>query len=324
MCLKPLMTFLILTSLKKFFSAPDIVNPLSVSTRSSGKQRSILDLRHVNAFVYKQKFKCEDLSVATHIFDKGFYLFYLKSGYHHNEFFPEHRKYLAFAWDFSTGNFRYFQFCVLPFGLSSAPFIFTKMLKPLQKSCRSLSIPIAIFLDDGLGEGANHISAKLNSLIVHSDLLKSGFVPNEDKSLWEPVQIITWLGVILNTIDGSVKATDYRIVKLTTDLGTLSSQPPSRNVHVKTVASIAGQIISLFSCVGSVCRIMTRHLFAVVNSALSWDSEVLLSEDSILEINFWVNNVRSHNGKVYWRVQSLPVKVSFSDAFGPAVCVRPV
>ena len=29
---------------------PDIINPLSVSTRSSGKQRLILDLRHVNQF----------------------------------------------------------------------------------------------------------------------------------------------------------------------------------------------------------------------------------------------------------------------------------
>ena len=89
----------------------DIVNPLSVSTRTSGKQRLILDLRHVNAFVYKQKFKCEDLSVATQIFDKDYYLFKfdLKSGYHHIEIFPEHRKYLAFAWDFGTGKFRYFR-----------------------------------------------------------------------------------------------------------------------------------------------------------------------------------------------------------------------
>ena len=39
--------------------APGIFNPLSVSTRSPGKQRLILDLRHVNAFIYMQKFKCE-------------------------------------------------------------------------------------------------------------------------------------------------------------------------------------------------------------------------------------------------------------------------
>ena len=72
------------------------------------------------------------------------------------------------------------QFCVLPFGLSSAPFIFTKMFKPLLKSWRGRGIPIAIFLDDGLGGGTDPVSAKINSLVVHSDLLKSGFVPNED------------------------------------------------------------------------------------------------------------------------------------------------
>ena len=114
-----------LNLVEEIFCAPDIINPLSVSTRSSGKQRLMLDLRHVNAFLYKQKFKCEDLSVATQIFDEDCYLFKfdLKSGYHHIEIFPEHRKFLAFAWDFGTGKFRYFQFCVLPFGVSSAPFL---------------------------------------------------------------------------------------------------------------------------------------------------------------------------------------------------------
>ena len=36
---------------------PAIVNPLSVSIQSSGKKRLILDLRHVNLYIFKQKFK---------------------------------------------------------------------------------------------------------------------------------------------------------------------------------------------------------------------------------------------------------------------------
>ena len=76
---------------------------------------------------------------------------------------------------------------MLPFGLSSAPLIFTKILKPLEKSRRCRRIPIAIFLDDDLGGGIDQVSAKLHSLVVHSDLLKSGFVPNQEKSPWEPV-----------------------------------------------------------------------------------------------------------------------------------------
>jgi len=54
---------------------PDIVNPLSVSVQPSGKKRLILDLRHVNLYVFTQKFRCEDISVAIQIFSKGHYHF---------------------------------------------------------------------------------------------------------------------------------------------------------------------------------------------------------------------------------------------------------
>ena len=59
---------------EEIFCMPDIVNPLFVSTHSSGKQRLILDLRHVNSFIFKLKFKCEDF-VAIQIFDQGCHLF---------------------------------------------------------------------------------------------------------------------------------------------------------------------------------------------------------------------------------------------------------
>ena len=101
--------------------------------------------------------------------------------------------------------------------------------------------------------------------------------------------IITWLGVILYTIKCSIKATDERIAQLSYDLQILSThQHPTR---VKCVASIAGQIISLFSCVGPVARIIMRFLFSVISGAVSWDCEVLLTQDAISEIDFWRHNV---------------------------------
>ena len=48
------------------------------------------------------------------------------------------------------------------------------------------------------------------------------------------------------------------------------------------------------------------------------NSGVLLSNDFISEINFWDNNVDSLNGRVYRGVQSLLVRVSFSDASNSA------
>ena len=143
------------------------------------------------------------------------------------------------------------------FGFSSASLFSPKILKPLHKSWRSQGISIAIFLDDGLGGGADHVQAKINSLTVHSDFLKSCFVPNEGKSLSEPVQIISWLGVHLNTLDGTIRATDERTAKLSDNLAALSLYKSSSTVHVKHGASAAGQIVSLSSCVGSVACIMT-------------------------------------------------------------------
>ena len=109
-------------------------------------------MRHINLHVYKQKFKCENLHTIKNTFAKDFFVFSfdLKSGYHHVDIFPDHRKYLAFSWEFVPGRTRFFQFTVLPFGLSSAPYIFTTLLKPLETHWRAQGIPIAIFFDDGL------------------------------------------------------------------------------------------------------------------------------------------------------------------------------
>ena len=124
-------------------------------------------------------------------FDRNYYLFKfdLQSGYHHIETFPRPQKISRFCLGFWERGFKIFavlkifrahRASVLPFGFSSAPYVFTSIFKPLQKSWRSQGIPIAIFLDDGLGGGTDFVSAKVNSLVVHSDLLKSGFDPNEE------------------------------------------------------------------------------------------------------------------------------------------------
>ena len=83
-------------------------------------------------------------------------------------------------------------------GISAPGFLGIRALVSLQKSSGSQGIPTAIFLHNGLGGEADRLQAKTNSLTVHADLQESGFVPSEEKSLWKPVQIISWLGVHLN------------------------------------------------------------------------------------------------------------------------------
>ena len=133
---------------------PLVVNPLSVSVQPCGKKRLILDLCHVNKCLLNQRVKFEDWKVALSYFTKGSYMysFDLKSGYHHVEISQEHQTYLGFSWEVAdSGDEIFHVFTVLPFGLSTAPYVFTKLLKPLEKRWRLQGICIAIFLDDGWG-----------------------------------------------------------------------------------------------------------------------------------------------------------------------------
>ena len=107
------------------------------------------------------------LHTIKNFFAKGIFVFSfdLKSGYHHIDIFPDRPKYLAFSWEFVPGHTRFFQFTVLPFELSSARYIFTKLLKPLETHWRAQGIPIAIFSMIALALVHRSFQvAKLNSL----------------------------------------------------------------------------------------------------------------------------------------------------------------
>ena len=113
--------------IRELNAPPFVINALSVSVQPCGKKRLILDLRYVNKCLKKFRFKCEDCKIALSYFEKGVYMFSfdLKSGYHHIEIAEEHQTYLGFSWNLQgSQSSRYFVFAVLPFGLSTAPYIF--------------------------------------------------------------------------------------------------------------------------------------------------------------------------------------------------------
>ena len=117
---------------------PFCVNPLFVAMGK--KLRLVIDLRHANNFLVRFKFKYEDLRSLSQVLEEGHWCFTwdLRSGYHHVDICVEHKTYLGFSWRFN-GVPRYFTFAVLPFGLSSTCFCFTKLLRPLVKRWRSMS-----------------------------------------------------------------------------------------------------------------------------------------------------------------------------------------
>ena len=171
-----------------------------------------------------------------------------------------------------------------PCGISLAPYIFTKLLKSLEIHWRAQGIAIAVFFYDSVGAGSSLEAAKTSSPLVRSDLVHFGSGINDEKSVWQPSSAFSWIGFHTDTLRGFILAVDPRINKMCSDLNTVCANlNTSPFIHVKKIASIVGQIISLAQNCGNVTQIMTRFLHIVINSRRLWNSEVLRRQFKILK-----------------------------------------
>ena len=125
---------------------PVVVSPLNVITRpGSTKLRLILDLRHVNRALACPEFRYEGLHLIEHLASLNDWQIALDlaSGYHHIQMHKDAWPYLCFKW---RGKLYYY--VVLPFGLSTAPWAFTKLMQVVVLEIRSKGIPVLHYLDD--------------------------------------------------------------------------------------------------------------------------------------------------------------------------------
>ena len=107
----------------------------------------------------------------------------------------------------------------------------------------------------------------------------------------------SWIGYNIDTHTGFIFASAARIEKLCSDLNAVCANlEQSAFVHVKTIASIVGQIISMTSSCGNVSQIMTTYLHLIINSRHSWNSFVFVQDQGKQELDFWRANLKTLNG----------------------------
>ena len=296
---------------------PHVINPLTVAVGKSGKFRLVLDCRHVNNFVYKQKFRMEDSKVARHMFDKGDFLFTfdLKSAYHHIEIFREHRTFLGFAWNHNELGLKYFVFNVLPFGISSAAYIFTKTLRTLVRFWRANGLKIIMYLDDGLGGSSTFHQAALVSQMVRYDLENLGFLISHEKCVWLPSLSVVWLGLVFNSDKGTIHITEERVFKLLKAIKIVLDKCACHElrIEVRSLAAIAGQIQSLREVFGPIVSLRTRFMYYCIDSRIDWFSKVMIDSLVVDELRFWFENAMALNEQKFVVSDTFSV-MSYSDA----------
>ena len=139
-------------------------------------------------------------------------------------------------------------------------------------------------------------------------------MPNATKCVWVPVQMLEFLGVMLDSLRGVIYIPNRRLDKaLNTIVEIISVMKVHRNVKVIKVASIVGQIISMSVVIGHISQIMTRYLSADVLEAKHWEQYIQISEESMKQLVFWKDNIKLINSKDIFESQKC-TKIVFSDA----------
>eukprot|EP01094_Clydonella_sp_ATCC50884_P024628 TRINITY_DN6238_c1_g1_i1.p1 TRINITY_DN6238_c1_g1~~TRINITY_DN6238_c1_g1_i1.p1 ORF type:complete len:647 (-),score=118.45 TRINITY_DN6238_c1_g1_i1:15-1955(-) len=262
-----------------------VTSPIFVIPKATpGKYRVIIDLRYVNLYQERKRFRQEGLETVAQTVRKGDWLTSLDftSGYNHAVIRPSDRKYLGFQHRGSTYRYR-----VLPFGSSSSPWIFHKLVRPMVQLLRERGLRIVAYVDDFLIMARTKEESVRDTALALDLLGQHGWHVSLEKSEMEPKQRLDFLGLTLDTTEEprfhvpprkrrAVVREAHRILKA-----------GEGQVSRRRLARLVGMCISLARAIGC-ARVLTRRLTNVINRAKEWYEPVKLNAEARADLEEWL------------------------------------
>ena len=165
--------------------AGDFLSNIFTRPKKNGGIRLILDLSEFNLFLPYNHFKMDNIHTATQLIAPNSFLASvdLRDAYYSVAIHENSRKFLKFEWQ---GQF--WQFKVLPNGLSTAPRLFTKILKPVLSNLRKQGHTVIGYLDDTLIIANSKEQAEAAVKATTRSFIDLGFIVHPEKSVLSPTQ----------------------------------------------------------------------------------------------------------------------------------------
>ena len=277
--------------------SPGFYSRFFLVPKKSGGVRPVLDLSALNQFLRPCHFQMETAARIRLAVNPGDWAtsIDLADAYFHILIKPAFRKYLRFVWKGQT-----FQFIALPFGLASAPYIFTKVVKEFMSLQRAQGHRVRDYLDDWLVLASSKEQALLstNHLLMNSTLF--GFQIKPEKCDLIPSQVFNYLGMTFDTVNFTVKPSVDRIEGIT-HLILLIFQ--GQEVSRRRLHRLLGKMESM-SALLPLARVYKRPLQREVARRFSkdspWESVVPLGPWFKIAIQQWTDQ--------QWLHSSVPIR----------------
>ena len=272
----------------------EFISTIFIVPKPNGKFRPVINLKYLNEFIQYDHFKQETFSTVLDLLQKGDYMtsIDLQDAYFAVPVQKDSQKYLKFSW-----NGVLYKFVCVCFGIKSAPFLFTKLLKPVYARFREQKIRCFYYIDDSLNMDKEMAVCQSNTKMMLHSLESLGYTVNYKKSVLVPTQRIIFFGFILDSVQFKIFLTEEKVQKIKTKAQSLLN---TGLVVVREVASFIGLIINAFHAVLEApmyYRSLERDKIVGLGENHDFDNMVILSDNSTKELNWWKHNVAIKNGK---------------------------
>ncbi|KAM9955095.1 hypothetical protein ACTFIW_008759 [Dictyostelium discoideum] len=199
---------------------------------------------------------------------------------------------------FTVPKGSHYRWKTMPFGLSTAPRIFTMLLRPVLRMWRDINISVIAYLDDLLIVGSTKEECLSNLKKTMDLLVKLGFKLNLEKSVLEPTQSITFLGLQIDSVSMKLlvpKEKKKSVIKEIRNFLKLDCCSPRK------LAGLKGKLIALKDAVIPF-RLYTRRTNKFHSQCLTlangdWDQSFPIPQDVKSEISHWLTVLNQCNGK---------------------------
>ena len=211
--------------------------------KKMGGWRPIINLKRLNSYLEVPHFKMEGISSLKDVLRMSDFMgkIDLQDAYLTVPICRQHRNFLKFHWQGRNYRFR-----SLPFGLATAPRVFTKILRPLAAMVRKMAIRIIIYLDDILIMAQTKELLTSHMEILAWELQELGFKLNHRKCVWKPAQVIEFLGFLINSETMTIHLPEDKVQKVMKECRLLINK---KSVTARELAHLIGLLTSTIPAV---------------------------------------------------------------------------
>ena len=286
-------------------TAGEIISPIFIVPKKNGEFRMIHNLKKLNEKVSYYHFKMDTFESSLHLIRKDVFMASVdvRHAYYMVPIAVEQQKFLRFVW-----KGKLYSYTCLPNGISCAPRLYTKLMKPVYATLRQLGHTNSGYIDDSLLV-PDTFEACLKNINDTVDLMtKLGFIIHEIKSVLVPTTKIMFLGNWIDSVAMIVYLPTEKVSTIVNECRKLASKD---HATIRQVARVLGLMVSSFSAV-EYGPLYYRNLELAKIQALKFNTG---NYDAIMPITSCMKD------DLFWWVSNLADQKRYISHGNPDVCI---